>query len=816
MGPARIMFIIVCLIPMFMLLISVLAAAPLPTMDLRSKTILDGGEFDKIPSMIPVNQDSGYIYMKSLEISGKPHLKEFVIATVFRDFAADERSSLLRNLGSQYQKHRYLLMRLQFLHLRYMLRLASQSMLESKQNNVDVVVVTSASLLPQELKLIHNWGATVLQTPRGDEMINVHALQKNQSVLYLRPGVRLKLGRTLTHALAKPGVVFAKGRAPLPTMRSLLTQSPDGQATRYDPHAPFHEDQWKYSGELNHTDGEHRRLQSSSEPTLKNIDISEADLKNISDTMESFHDRYMNEIHSFEAFLSDVGENDSNITVRRQLKPVVVVGKENPPVKKSTLKDLMKPRLDWNEDPRARSVNILVLGKNPSFKMPRRRRSDVFTFTPVSAEQCTTEMFGGTSSKVIQHLEASSLRSLAYSVGMSEVLAGVISEAVYPLPVELGWQPKEVMLTTGEISVYIYDKLEVGDSQTCMQELQVAEMSELAGKQVFDVIDARPPKQGATSSNTMIVMKSHLFSDRINRTLHAWARDTHESGVEVAVAYGRKYGQAHYNKFKREVTRRTSGPGYGVWRIDNVNVAQKILPSNAVLGLEEGCKIHPIRFLCTRNINGDYVMKQSLLNVDSLMWLFTYAQTTAIFKHALDHRPDLEYLWLFDYDVAFTGNISNLLERTKDDDSDLLAMSFRYGDIESIIKQEISTENVNMWWGVSRFWEADGHLGRVLAGVTRVSRRMMEWVLQVAFTPENWSVDEVFFYDTCWRNLPRCKYTPLQGLGFGDSSAKTFVPREYRGFEEKMKEYGGQPMNFLYHAVKSGTVDTKLEPWLEV
>jgi len=174
-----------------------------------------------------------------------------------------------------------------------------------------------------------------------------------------------------------------------------------------------------------------------------------------------------------------------------------------------------------------------------------------------------------------------------------------------------------------------------------------------------------------------------------------------------------------------------------------------------------------------------------------------------------------------DYDVAFTGDIGNMLKVTQNDDSDFLTVSCIFSnttDIELINEKEkeaTASEKDWYWYMNSKMWLGKRKFIRSYTSTMRLSRRMMLWCLEAMFTPTIWTIDEVFYRTIC-DSKPDCKYRPLQTFTINKQSVLTSETYTYRfnqnEYFENLKK--GIATNQLWHSIKHPTLN-KREYWLQ-
>lgn len=102
-------------------------------------------------------------------------------------------------------------------------------------------------------------------------------------------------------------------------------------------------------------------------------------------------------------------------------------------------------------------------------------------------------------------------------------------------------------------------------------------------------------------------------------------------------------------------------------------------------------------------------------------------------------------------------------------------------------KEGLEAGNGWMWWQLGNRWtehmisqlpsdspqkHTKSKTRRSFAGITRVSDRMIKWVLESMFMPKklNWALDEIFFRTVC-EMKPECVYVPMNSIHLGDAGA---------------------------------------------
>ncbi|GBG24168.1 Hypothetical Protein FCC1311_003862 [Hondaea fermentalgiana] len=499
---------------------------------------------------------------------------------------------------------------------------------------------------------------------------------------------------------------------------------------------------------------------------------------------------------------------------RKLALPPRTVSDTNPAIDLNKMPKLSTPLVDWAKDKNMRPALALMLTPQPSrYAADAAKYTDEAWFRPTSLDECTV----GTLAGYAVRSRKCGLGKFVEAIPVENLLAGTPMKGVYPLPIEVAWQKETVMPSAGQLASWLYGQLELSVAKACAKAYQVERMAKVAKEQLLDV-SSRPrrprPRQGRFAHQAM-VMKTHILTPRVNQTLHGWAHSVYEEGGEVLAAFQGRHSPETYALFKAE-QKRSVETGFELIQLDSDGIVQNTIPFEAPDGFAKACETFYNTLLCQKvGPNATKIIfPREHYSVNRFMWFHTFASSMVIFKHMLDSRPDLEYLWLFDYDVTFTGKLSALFDKVGHDDADMLAVSWQFSnDPKTVLKREAATEDVNMWKGVASFWQPRLRKGRINAGALRLSRRMMQWSLEVAYTPLNWAIDEVFFFDTCERNKPSCKYASFQLYGFLDGS-RSFYNYDSVGFEKSLQDNNGRPTYKLRHAVKLANFSASLEPWL--
>mmetsp|Transcript_10767 Transcript_10767/g.18371 ORF Transcript_10767/g.18371 Transcript_10767/m.18371 type:complete len:747 (+) Transcript_10767:158-2398(+) len=501
---------------------------------------------------------------------------------------------------------------------------------------------------------------------------------------------------------------------------------------------------------------------------------------------------------------------------RRLGIPSRLVTVKNPAVDINKLVNLSTPLVDWANDPRMAPVlGMFISPHKTSSERDAFAQPEVARFHPKSLDECTTFIMSGT----LQNNKHCKLSSVAEVVPVKEVLRGGIAQAQYALPIEFAWRKDAELEKTGAQSLSTYRALEESDAKACAKAFQVDQMSKLARKQIKDH-RPRPPRthqRKGRFAGQVIVMKTHLFNARVNKTLHAWAKDIYEEGGEVIAAVQNTLEKKVYKSFLDEYARNTS-VGYELIQLDSRGIVDNLIPFDSPNGFAKSCLRHFDPLLCKRITNvTDPVFNPDNRNVDRLMWFHTFASTAVIMQHLMHTRPDIENAWILDYDVVFTGPISRLIDGVSHDDADLIAPAWTFGSSPAaIVAREAKNTDVNMWKSVAQYWEPKRRLGRILAGGIRLSKRMMHWSLESAFVPMNWSIDEIFYFETCERHKPACKFSPLQLHGLVSPIGASFSNREYSMYKSELSKKPSTPTYYLQHPIKTPDIFPELEPWLDV
>ncbi|GBG31671.1 Hypothetical Protein FCC1311_078962 [Hondaea fermentalgiana] len=439
-------------------------------------------------------------------------------------------------------------------------------------------------------------------------------------------------------------------------------------------------------------------------------------------------------------------------------------------------------------------------------------------FAPDSLDACTTRIISGYADAVSTTSGACFLQDALEKTPDAVLLAGSQDDGYYTLPVEVAWTKDAMLTDAGRLARWLYGQLEVLDAKACAKDLQVSQMSEVARNQVSETKN-RPAHRSGRYSNQALVMKTHLFTDRVNKTLHSWARSLNKEGGEViAAVLGNGRQGRLFDQFKAEHTREDA-ISYSLMHVDNVGVSRHVIPYEAVDAYDQTCSTKGKEVLCDRDTGG--FNHEETGNTNRLMWLFTYANSMSIFKEMLESRPDLEYLWLVDYDVTFTGDLSILFDAVQHDDADMLAVSFHHSasNPEDVLSAEKKKQGLSRWSKVAHFWRPNKTSHHVCTGLLRLSRRMLHWALEVAFQPLNWSVDEVFFYDVCDTFKPACKFTPFNLFDVvNPRGVRTYQTAPQTDFASSLMDSkkGARARNMIWHAIKEDEVLKPVEPWLDV
>jgi len=502
------------------------------------------------------------------------------------------------------------------------------------------------------------------------------------------------------------------------------------------------------------------------------------------------------------------GDNSSeNASTRRGLLPFSL---ETQQIDIDQLKRAKRDILSW-KDERLRFVSALVIKADTPVSPLTWSTGDLTEKFGASDEnQC----IGGISlgfelpsipSCVVESVDEASLSNI---MGISAL------KGLYPLPLNFPLKSfdREDFAKGLLDDLAIMEKTEI---ENCLDEINVRNMFQLGNSVIFkDLRDKKMKLKDERFKNYYVVMKALPFNERVNRTMHAWAFSLERDlGVPFLVT---KLANSNLTEFIEEAKRPRGS--FDFLFINATSMVLETLPKEAVEGAVRACE-NPFnnQMLCKNPDGKGLIFNPKFRNVANLGWLWTILSTLVTLRELLEIKPELEYVWFFEADVQYSGRLSDLLLRTGDDDSDILAISWenahkvRPESIRDIEKKRYNSQNV-MWWGLLAAWQSERtKFGHLHASSIRLSRRFIHWCLEAAFIPLDWSIDETFFWDVCTRN-PECKYTPLQFYGLG-LRLNIYYVKDRQEYYNRLQSDNGAFSNELWHAIKKETVDP-LEKWL--
>ncbi|GBG30118.1 Natural resistance-associated macrophage protein 1 [Hondaea fermentalgiana] len=245
--------------------------------------------------------------------------------------------------------------------------------------------------------------------------------------------------------------------------------------------------------------------------------------------------------------------------------------------------------VDWINDQRMRP--ILALWSKPAAARflhdytAKDLGKQNLRFLPKSLNECTTRITSGYADATLRKCF---LHNNLEETPAPSILAGTKDDALYTLPIEVAWKKAFALASAGLRASWLFGQLELLDAKACAKDLQVRQMSKVAGNQISEIVVGSMRRSGRFT-NQHVVMKTHILSDRVNRTLHSWAKSLNKEGGElIAAVLGNGTHGRLFDQFKME-QKRGGAINYGLMHVNNEGVAKNVVPFEAVDAYNRTC-----------------------------------------------------------------------------------------------------------------------------------------------------------------------------------------------------------------------------------